>query len=222
MTQRTLANEFNLVKDWAHVRITDGETVGKKTWNGYVKTSNRWHRRVRDQQAENARKYKLSRADSIWAWSSRVHGFRYGEFLVTPLTNELALAVQGAHQQNCVGSFTTLAIRGNRRLFALQRGDEITGTVCIRRWNGTWQVDQALGYRNARLSRPEQALAKEIAKLYATLDHASATEPVPEMTLTPILEEGEVVDAKYPDGLCQACLRTQTECDKIANQSTRD
>lgn len=165
---------FHNVMDWARYETErTGRPIGKRPWNQYVMSSDRWHRENRPVPA-----HKLSPEElEALSWDSELPPYEDGNYLVRPLLSQTELRAEGKLMGNCVGagSYAMKCRSGYNRIFHIETVKKTVPNVPVatvqiidNALNNRWHVGQIQGpsSRNYRVNPGARAVARRIPDLY--------------------------------------------------------
>ncbi len=153
--------------DYATAQAADGRQIRSTTWNGLMKASEWWHRRMRHAQAVDEWEEILRRTNGHYrAWNSLIGETEAGGFQVVPLTDERELHQESLDMEHCVVTYRMKCAAGRSRIFSLRSDGTKIATGEIVLGPAGWQETQTRGRRNTDPGRDAARAMRRTADLY--------------------------------------------------------
>ena len=187
ITLRDLHDEFIVIMDWAREMLRMEKERGSaedfvltpKKWNGFRKASARWHREITEEATLQSRLDSIAESGTVRSWTSEIPRYNEGKYTITPLVNEMQLAVEAKKARNCVAGegYIVNCLNGHSRIFAIEQilkqtsaGEKskhlATVEISNRNLHRTWDLRQVQGHKNSRVSDSVRKIAKGIVDRY--------------------------------------------------------
>ena len=147
--------------------------INHPCWQDLYHASTTWHRRFQDDLKDQWADILQRRGNRYLAWNSPLDPLHLGEYLVVPLTDELALHQEGQAMIHCVGTYGGQCAGGGSRILSVQVQDNRVATGEIRLDGDTWRNAQTKGPHNRDVEADLNQLMDEYAMRYtrAWRDH---------------------------------------------------
>ena len=159
--------EINNISDYVQATSAAGQEVKATTWNGLLKATEAWHRRLRERAMERQWQEILSESGGTYlCWNSLVDTRQADELTITALTTEYDLYRESEALQHCVIRYGPNCAQGESRIFRISKGESHLGTGEIVLEGNTWTQRQTQGRRNHPLGQETREAMENIAEAY--------------------------------------------------------
>ena len=145
------------------------EPIRSTTWEGLIKKSTAWRRRIQREPIMRQWQNLLNRKEGKYlAWNSLTGPTEMDGLTATPLTDDRMLYQESLEMLHCVISYGESCARGGSRIFSIRRDGQRLATGEIRLELGEWQPAQVRAVKNHQPHPDAVRMMEHIAREYRT------------------------------------------------------
>ena len=184
--------------DYVAATSAAGEELTATTAGGLRKRSERWHRTINQERAdEDWRRIILRRNAMYLEWNSLVDSVRAGDHTAVAVTSEKGLYEESKRLRHCIVNYGDQCAKGTTRIFAIRGENGDGATTQLELVDSTWIAIQTRGEGNRQPTAPEENAAQRAAEAYNrawtgnTAAHSSRLTPATGTELATVLSGAE-------------------------------